>query len=480
MVTKEQMHEYLNSNLVGCGFEKLYDSIINKDNCVLCGLCVSLCPRLEIKDEKPALMEYDPECSMCFKYCGRTYFPKEVFENENLNKQTIINFNIGNFQKATAAKSTDEKVLKSAQSGGVVSTLLIHALETGLIDGALLTDTDENWVPKPVIAKTPDEILKCSGSKYTVAPSLLPFNDAVNKFKLEKLAFVGVPCQIQSARKLKLWNPISDKYGKFSLIIGVYCYSNFSYDLMRKYIQNDLGIPLTDVKKIDITRGKLHVYRSDGSLLEIPLKEIKQYYWPSCNNCKDYTAEFADISIGSVGAPENNWNSVIIRSDVGLKVFKETIAAGKLIEANTIDLSKIEKEAIRKKVHISRINEKLLSAMKLFNLSNNELRTYVTLVSLGYTNLSMLDKVMPLQENEIREALNSLQQRGWILYNDGLFIANNPNEITHEEVSKLRKELEKNIKSFETGALKDLETLFLQNNSIYSQTEEFKDTTKLS
>ncbi len=471
MEIKEPIIDYLQSCVEGIGFRDLYDFVLDKDLCVLCGTCVSLCPRIDIKDKEPKLLEYDPECSMCFKYCARTYFPEEEAEKEFFNGQTRKNSLLGYYQKANVAKSTDESVLKVAQNGGVVTTLLIHALNTGLIDGALLTGRDENWQPKPIIARTPEEVLAAAGSHYTIASSLLTYKDAIYEYELEKLAFVGMPCQIQAARKLQLWPPLSDKLGKFSLIIGLYCSSNYSYDLMRKTVQEELRIPINDVKKIDISRGKFLVYKKDGSVKEIPIKETKVHNWPSCQYCKDYTAEFADISVGSVGAPADDWNSVIIRSDIGIKLFDDAVAAGKITIGDTIDLSKVEKESLRKKSKLTKIDEKIVSAMQLLNVSEVEAKTYTTLVSLGNADISMLSKAMKVEETEINSVLDTLQQRKWVLKANGIYKPINPTQLVKDEIYKF----EKNIKKVKSDALIDLKKLFIQNNLMFIRYQEFMD-----
>ncbi|MHA1242912.1 MAG: coenzyme F420 hydrogenase/dehydrogenase beta subunit N-terminal domain-containing protein [Promethearchaeota archaeon] len=204
MGMKNQVKNYLQTNDIDIGFQALNDLVIDKQNCVFCGACISLCPRIGMNEKEPKLLEYDPECSTCFRYCPRTYFPTEMFEKELFNGDANKSYSIGHYQKLMAAKSNDETVLRRAQNGGVVSSLLIHALESGLIDGVLLTDKDDKWFPKPVIARTPDEILSCVGSKYTISPTLITYREAIREFKLEKLAFVGVPCQIHAVRKLQL------------------------------------------------------------------------------------------------------------------------------------------------------------------------------------------------------------------------------------------------------------------------------------
>jgi len=128
----------------GIGFQELYDFVINKNNCVFCGACASLCPRIYFKEKEPILYEYDPECSMCFYYCARTFFPEEIIEKEIFGSQVCKNYFLGSYKKIIAAKGTNDMIIEVAQNGGVVTSLLIHALKTGLVDGILLTDKDVN------------------------------------------------------------------------------------------------------------------------------------------------------------------------------------------------------------------------------------------------------------------------------------------------------------------------------------------------
>ncbi|MFX1594204.1 MAG: coenzyme F420 hydrogenase/dehydrogenase beta subunit N-terminal domain-containing protein, partial [Promethearchaeota archaeon] len=229
MITKEHMIDYLQCDISSFGFQDLYDLVISKNNCINCGACLSICPRIGFNENKPTLIDYDPQCSLCFKYCPRTFFPKDLFEKELFDKEAQKDFLLGNFQKIIAAKSTDNNILDNAQNGGVVTTLLIHALNTGLIDGVLMANKDENWNPTPIIAKTPEEVICAAGSIFAMTPTLSIYKEAVEKYKIENLGFVGLPCQIQAVRKFQLWPPLSDKYGKFKLIIGLFCSSNYSY-----------------------------------------------------------------------------------------------------------------------------------------------------------------------------------------------------------------------------------------------------------
>jgi len=464
MEMKNQVQNYLQTNDHDIGFQDLNDLVIDKQNCVFCGSCISLCPRIGMNEREPELLEYDPECSTCFRYCPRTYFPTEMFEKELFNGDANKSYSIGHYQKLVAAKSNDETVLKSAQNGGVVSSLLIHALNSGLIDGVLLTDKDDKWFPKPVIARTPDEILSCVGSKYTISPTLITYREAIRELKLEKLAFVGVPCQINAVRKLQLSSPLSDVYGKFKLIIGLYCLSNYTYDLLKTFVQGELGIPLSAVKKFDVSNGDFYVYKKDGLVKQVPIGKTNQFKWSSCQYCKDYSAELADIAVGSAGTLTNDWNSVLLRTDIGVKVFNDAVKTNKIIISDKVDLLKIEKTAFRKKTRFTPIDEKTLNTMRLLDISEFEIKTYTTLMSLGQANESVLSEVMKVDINLVINALKNLKEREWVISTNGIYNSVDPTLVVNNEISNLRKIFLEKIGKLNGEILPKLEAIFVRNN----------------
>jgi len=464
MEMKNQVKDYLQTNDIDIGFQALNDLVIDKQNCVFCGSCITLCPRIGMNEKEPKLLEYDPECSTCFRYCPRTYFPTEMFEEELFNGDASRSYSLGYYQKLVAAKNKDETISKRAQNGGVVSSLLIHALDSGSIDGVLLTNKDDKWFPKPVIARTPDEILACAGSKYTISPTLITYGEAIREYKLENLAFVGVPCQLQAVRKLQLSSPLSDEYGKFKLIIGLYCFSNYTYDLLKTFVQGELGIPLSNVEKIDVSEGKFYVYTKDESVKQVPIKLTKQYTWNSCNYCKDFSAELADISIGSVGVLSNEWNSVLLRTDIGVEIFNDAVKTNKIYSSDKVDLLKIEKTAFRKKTRITPIDEKTLNTMRMLDLSEFEIKTYASLMSLGQASESLLSEVMKVDKNKVVSALEILKENEWVISINGTFNSVAPTLVINNEISKLRKEFLEKIGKLNSEVLPKLESIFVRNN----------------
>ena len=67
---------------------------------------------------------------------------------------------LGKYKTAVAARSTSAEVLRCSQDGGIVTSMLLYALEEGIIDGAIVAGQGENpWQPKPIVATSAEEIL---------------------------------------------------------------------------------------------------------------------------------------------------------------------------------------------------------------------------------------------------------------------------------------------------------------------------------
>jgi coenzyme F420 hydrogenase subunit beta len=230
----------------------------------------------------------------------------------------------GAYRRLAVARATDREVQTRGQDGGVVTALLLSGLEAKLIDGAVVSGTDQKkpFYPVPRLAETREEILECSGTRYSFSPNVRALADAAKQGKAE-IAFVATACQVQAVRKmqstsLRLATPV--KY-----IIGLMCSECFTYEgLMEEYIRDRLGLSLLDIKKINI-KGKLLVTtRSEART--IPLAEVRQYGRTCCSLCRDFSAELGDISAGGLGL--DGWTFVVVRTERGGELFSEAESAG--------------------------------------------------------------------------------------------------------------------------------------------------------
>jgi len=232
----------------------------------------------------------------------------------------------GKYKEVMALKSKDAKVTGVAQDGGVVTSILCYALDQGLIDGAILAAKgDTPWLPKPVVATTKDEIMKCAGTKYTISPCMSSIKHAAREHALDKIAIVGTPCQIYAARKMQLY-PFGARHiaDKIALTVGIFCTENFSYAGLKTIIEDHCKVPVDSVTKMEIGGGKFKV--KGAKEVAIPIKETHKYEQDGCHVCSDLTAEFADISTGSIGTPDG-WSTVFTRTTKGSDLMKKALAA---------------------------------------------------------------------------------------------------------------------------------------------------------
>lgn len=315
-----------------CGFGELEHKVISPELCCRCGTCEAFCPKIEHRENRPTLTEYDPLCGLCFAYCPRTFLDMPDLETKLFGRARSNDEALGIYRLAASAKAVS--VQGKIQDGGVVTALLIQALKDGIIDCAVVTDRDENWKPIPKVATTPEEIIAAAGTKYTISNSVVGVQEAMDK-GFKKIGFVGTPCQIQALRKVKLLGePYEIGQEKIALLVGLFCMENFDYDsLMGGLVKGVFQVEPKDVEKFEIKKGKFRAVTRSGAK-EVPIADTDPFTFKGCGPCFDFSSELADISVGSVGSPEG-WSTVLARTDIGEKLYNSALAA-KAVEAKPV------------------------------------------------------------------------------------------------------------------------------------------------
>ncbi|MCL2687607.1 MAG: coenzyme F420 hydrogenase subunit beta [Methanobrevibacter sp.] len=243
---------------------------------------------------------------------------------------------LGSYKQVVSARATDKAIQKVSQDGGIVTALFTYALEEQIIEGAVVAAPgDDPWDPKPLVAMTPEEIISAAGTKYTFSPNVWMLKEAVRHYGIEKVGIVGIPCQLQGIRKMQSY-PFGTRFvaDKLALVVGIFCMENFPLASLETFINEKMKSSTHVTKKMDIGAGKFWVETLDDKL-SIPLKETHGYEQAGCNICKDYTAELADISTGSVGSPDG-WSTVFSRTVSGDDILSQAIEAG-VIETKVMD-----------------------------------------------------------------------------------------------------------------------------------------------
>ncbi|HEX6675467.1 MAG TPA: Coenzyme F420 hydrogenase/dehydrogenase, beta subunit C-terminal domain [Actinomycetes bacterium] len=300
-------------------FWELDEAVIAADRCIQCGTCVAVCPSDSIgigDDGLPALVKMCTGCSLCWDYC-----PRGGLRHEATWKLTGSNGNGQAVRERYSARARPD--VAGAQDGGVVSAVLVALLEAGELDGALLAreSASEPWKGEAFLARTPAEVVECAGSFYNQTMALGHLD--LGKLDLPpdpRIALVGTPCEVEGLRAMQArpWNWGSARPDAVVLTIALLCTKSFNYEkLMVGEIQRKRGIPLEEIGRVDVVRGKLIVQdHQRETLIEEPIRDFHGAALKGCDECTDFLGNAADLSVGSVGSADG-WSSVLVRSAAG-------------------------------------------------------------------------------------------------------------------------------------------------------------------
>ena len=332
-------------------FWELDEAVIAADRCIQCGTCVAVCPSDSIgigDDGLPALVKMCTGCSLCWDYC-----PRGGLRHEATWKLTGSSELGQAVRERWSARARPD--VAGAQDGGVVSAVLVALLEAGDLDGVLLAreSASEPWKGEAFLARTPAEVVECAGSFYNQTMALGHLD--LGKLDLPpdpRIALVGTPCEVEGLRAMQAhpWNWGSARPDAVVLTIALLCTKSFNYEkLMVGEIQRRRGIPLEEIGRVDVVRGKLIVQdHQRETLIEEPIRDFHGAALKGCDECTDFLGNAADLSVGSVGSADG-WSSVLVRSAAGRHAIDR---AGDRLELRELERPQaLEKlEALDKKV----------------------------------------------------------------------------------------------------------------------------------
>jgi dihydroorotate dehydrogenase electron transfer subunit len=330
------------------GWQELYEEVIQTGKCIYCGACGAFCANIKFDREKEVPFE-DGSCKdmntcrdgygLCYNLCPKTesdiipisLLDKWVF---GIKSERIL----GHYIDIKSAKLTQKAIEKLSSNAGPLTGLLYIAMENGLIDAAIITDKDSDFKPFPIIAESQKDLLKGVGYKPSQSPTISVVGEAINKEHTD-IAVVGTPCQIQALRKLQT-HPTFDyeAYDLVSLAIGTFCTGTYYNKILSEiFLKN--GIKDNEIEHIDTDKSNFTLkIRTNNLVKEIPLNYLyENAIRKACFSCSDYTASFADISIGNFGS-EEGWNTVIIRTERGKQIFDLAL------EQDTIKVKSLDKD----------------------------------------------------------------------------------------------------------------------------------------
>jgi coenzyme F420 hydrogenase subunit beta len=221
----------------------------------------------------------------------------------------------GIHQRMLTARKRDP--IPGAQWTGIVSTIGMVALETGLVEGVVCVqaDPDDRFKPRPILARRPEEVLAARVNKPTLSPNL-SILEQVEQSGCKRLLVIGVGCQIQALRAVEKDLGLEKLY-----VLGTPCVDNVTRSGLQKFLETTSRSPQTVVHYEFMQDFRVHFKHEDGSVEMVPFfglktKELKDVFASSCLSCFDYVNSLADLVVGYMGSPMG-WQWIVVRNDRG-------------------------------------------------------------------------------------------------------------------------------------------------------------------
>lgn len=322
-------------------FGNLLSEVVNRGVCMYCGACIASCPidiLFHSDKEEPIMRGTCAVCQVCYYSCPRIELPladveHRVFGRSRNPDEAILGINIGRY----SAIAKDPDIHKAGQDGGVVTALLLYAIEQKIIDYSVVSGFSfkDPYRPEPQIAHTREELVKAAGSRYTpggqvggMSEIAIP-NRGSTHSQEERLAFVGLPCELQGMWRMNTHWIATPKLAKNVVFtVGLFCSKVFDYQkMMVDYVQGKRGIDLKTVTKVNVKKARLLVYVGEKLVIDEPVEAVAETAREECNVCIDYSAELADIAVGAIGSA-TGWSTILTRTPRGEEIVQGAIKAG--------------------------------------------------------------------------------------------------------------------------------------------------------
>lgn len=336
--------------------ELLRNKVIKSGLCNRCGSCVGLSGGRIVFGDKTG--NYLPEIrkevpdelgDRIWQACPGKYFDFPGFRNSIYGKETTFHTYTGAYKNIYIGHCNDQHIRLNSASGGIISSVLIWLLEKSHIDGAVVLrmSRKEPWLTEPFIATTREEIMEAAQSKYIISSvnEILP---EIENFR-GTLAYVGLPGQVQSIRKLQQLKDPSVRNIKY--IFGPFYGNTLHFSSVKSFLKSYGVKDHTLIRKLYFRYGEwpgnMRAELRDGRVFELP-KFHANYLIPfhilkNSLLCTDLSNEYTDISGGDAWAPVyeergKGFSMVVSRSETGQKILDEMADEGWL-ELNPIDVN---------------------------------------------------------------------------------------------------------------------------------------------
>ncbi len=340
--------------------------IVENGLCAGCGLCESLAGRDRVRMTwvdppgrlRPAILEeLDPETEQSIlRSCPGALLDEPcdpIRHGPDVREDTCF----GPWIRVWKGFAADQEIQHRAASGGALTALAIHMLESGKVDLICHVKADKNRPMRSTshVSYNRDDVLDASGSRYGPVAPLDRFHEILDMNR--PFAVIGKPCDISGVHNMRKIDTRVNELVRYTLAFS--CGTFADLDSSRQMLERT-GFPGGKDGEDNLTVYRYRGYGCPGPTRAIDTdgriydeRYLDFWYGPHgwthqfrCRICADPTGEATDVSVADAwpgGAPVidewGGYNTFVSRTVVGNDLMVDAIEAGVLkVEEHDIDI----------------------------------------------------------------------------------------------------------------------------------------------
>jgi coenzyme F420 hydrogenase subunit beta len=272
-----------------------------------------------------------------------------------------------------AGHATDAELRRQGSSGGMISALAWHLIDSGQVDGVAQIAASRAEPLRNVlqISRSRADVLRAAGSRYAPAAPLADFLGHLAAG--QRLAFVGKPCDVAALRQYLRRHP--EWAARVPVMLSFMCAGVPSEHGSREVVKAMGAEPgrLASFRyRGDGWPGMARAVQTDGQAFEMDYNTswgniLGRHLQFRCKICPDGTGEFADVVAadawyGKDGYPdfaERDGRSLLLaRTPGGEALIQSALQAG-AIAVESLDIGEVEAmqpyQASRKRMVLGRV-----------------------------------------------------------------------------------------------------------------------------
>lgn len=343
--------------------------IVQNGLCMGCGLCQAIAGKDRVSfvvtpDGRQRPMQIGPVDSATWNEIEQSCPGITVGAPTDAGAKGFVDPVWGPLRHVALGHAADPDIRFRAAGGGVLTALAAHLLSSGEVDFVMQVRAarDRPMRTETVFSRCAADVIAASSSRYGPSTPLDAIRAALDTG--ERFAFVGKPCDISGLRNLARLDP---RVGKnCAAMLALVCGGGPEFWKSRDLVQ-DIGYKERDVTLMRYrgygNPGRARIEVQDGAAFELTYAELwdDESKWasqPRCRLCPDGIGEGADIVSGDFWpgcqptGEDAGFNSIMVRSERGERIFKAAAAAGALVINRSLtvdDMSHTQPHQVKKK-----------------------------------------------------------------------------------------------------------------------------------